>query len=244
MTELDDMLRQSFARVAEPGDPAGVVDAIRARMAAGDTGTPAATSGFQPSTDRFMPWLLGGALLVVGGVTIGLTMALASTPVPTPPEALVTEQSVATTSPTPEATQRPTSSPTPSATPVPTEAAPPPAPAPVADTVGPTLAGASGSPDEVLAADSDADYCDIISAMSVTAEDNVGVVGVLISWTGVESGSSQMASGPSWTFAFNPADSTPTGNVIFTMVARDAAGNTSAPATATVKVWGAGNCLI
>lgn len=73
MTELDDVLRQSFARIAEPGDPAGVVDAIRSRMAAGDTGTPASNSGFGAGAGAgwVVPWLFGGAVLAVGGLVLG-----------------------------------------------------------------------------------------------------------------------------------------------------------------------------
>jgi hypothetical protein len=82
MTELDDALRQSFARIAEPGDPAGVVDAMRARMAAGDTGTPAATSGFTSGAGWVIPWIFGGALLAIGGLVLGTSGLL--TPVFSP----------------------------------------------------------------------------------------------------------------------------------------------------------------
>lgn len=86
MTELniDSVLRDSFARIAEPGDPAGVADAIRTRMDAGDTGTPAQSSGFG-SGSGFGPWLFGGAVVIIaalGGGAIG-----ASGFVGTPPAA-------------------------------------------------------------------------------------------------------------------------------------------------------------
>lgn len=71
MTELDDVLRQSFARIAEPGDPAGVADAIRSRLAAGDTGAPAATSGFSSNAGWVVPWLFGGSLLAISGLVLG-----------------------------------------------------------------------------------------------------------------------------------------------------------------------------
>jgi hypothetical protein len=75
MTDIDTQLRDVFARISEPGDPAGVAESIRTRMDAGDTGTPAPANGqssgfgggwFAP----FAPWiglvivagLLGGAL--------------------------------------------------------------------------------------------------------------------------------------------------------------------------------------
>jgi hypothetical protein len=70
MTELkdvDSLLRDSFARIAEPGDPAGVVDSIRARMDAGDTGTPADSSGFG-SGSGLGSWLPWGAMVVVAGL--------------------------------------------------------------------------------------------------------------------------------------------------------------------------------
>ena len=70
MTELkdvDSLLRDSFARIAEPGDPAGVVDSIRARMDAGDTGTPADSSGFG-SGSGIGSWLPWGAMVVVAGL--------------------------------------------------------------------------------------------------------------------------------------------------------------------------------
>ncbi len=241
MTDIDDVLRQSFARIAEPGDPAGVVEAIRARMAAGDTGTPAATSGFSAGRGWFWPFLALAVVLGVLGGALGASGAFApDVPAAIAPPVLNIDSARPTESPTPTVSARVTAEPT--ATPT---AIPAPAPvAPAADTTGPTLGGASRSPSEVFAADSEADYCDIVSTISVVANDNVAVTGVLISWTGVESGSGQMSSGASWTFAFNPAQSTPTGDVTFTLVARDAAGNTSAPATTTVKVWSAGNCVI
>lgn len=238
MSELDDVLRQSFARVAEPGDPAGVAEALRARMAAGDTGTPAATSGFAAGRGWFWPFLALAVVLGVLGGALGASGAFT----PDVPAAVAPRETRAQTAqPTASSTPTPTLTPTldpvvvaPTAEPV--------APAPVADTTGPTLGAASRSPSDVSAANSDAPNCDIVSTISVVANDNVGVTGVLISWTGAESGAGQMSSGASWTFAFNPADATPTGDVTFTLVARDAAGNTSAPAATTVKVWD--YCLI
>lgn len=85
MTELDDALRESFARLAEPGDPAGVVDSIRTRLDAGDTGTPANSSGF--GSGGGTPWLVWGAVVVVvalAGGAIGATGALGSPAAPQP----------------------------------------------------------------------------------------------------------------------------------------------------------------
>lgn len=70
MTELDEMLRGSFARIAEPGDPAGVVAAIQSRVDSGDTGTPADSSGF--GGGGFSPWLPWIGLVVVAGIVGGV----------------------------------------------------------------------------------------------------------------------------------------------------------------------------
>lgn len=71
MTELDDVLRGSFARIAEPGDPAGVAAAIQSRVDAGDTGTPADSSGFGGGS--WLPWI--GLVVVAGlvGGAVGVT---------------------------------------------------------------------------------------------------------------------------------------------------------------------------
>ena len=78
LDELDELLSGSLKRAAQPGDSAGVADAIRARVAAGDAGTPA-PSGTAPGWGGslgWIPWvgaivvagLLGGALGVTGAV--------------------------------------------------------------------------------------------------------------------------------------------------------------------------------
>lgn len=87
MTELkdvDSLLRDSFARIAEPGDPAGVVDSIRTRMDAGDTGTPADSSGFGSSAGWVVPWIFGGAVLAVAGLVLGVSGLIASPFAPEP----------------------------------------------------------------------------------------------------------------------------------------------------------------
>ena len=81
LTDIDSLLRDSFARIAEPGDPAGVVESIRTRMDAGDTGAPASSSGFSSGSPWFVPWILGGAVLAVAGLVLG-TSGLIPTPQP------------------------------------------------------------------------------------------------------------------------------------------------------------------
>ena len=49
---LDELLSGSLKRAAQPGDSAGVADTIRARVAAGDTGTPGPSSGSAPGASR------------------------------------------------------------------------------------------------------------------------------------------------------------------------------------------------
>ncbi|MBN9605826.1 MAG: hypothetical protein J0G30_04375 [Actinomycetales bacterium] len=66
---IDDLLRDSFARQAQPGDSAGVADVIRSRVAASDPGISAASS-------TAPGW--GGAGLGTGGalgILIGLIVA-------------------------------------------------------------------------------------------------------------------------------------------------------------------------
>lgn len=76
---LDELLSGSLKRAAQPGDSAGVADTIRARVAAGDAGTPAPSSGAAPgfggSALSWIPWV--GAIVVLGlvGGTLGATGA-------------------------------------------------------------------------------------------------------------------------------------------------------------------------
>jgi len=72
---LDELLSGSLKRAAQPGDSAGVADTIRARVAAGDVGTPA-PSGSAPGFGGSLGWIpwVGAivALGLVGGV-LGVT---------------------------------------------------------------------------------------------------------------------------------------------------------------------------
>lgn len=71
---LDTLLRESLGRIAEPGDPAGVADAIRSRLASGDTGAAAASStapGWSGGLRSLLPWLGAGAVAIVAGSVVG-----------------------------------------------------------------------------------------------------------------------------------------------------------------------------
>ncbi|MEO6116955.1 MAG: hypothetical protein ABIP33_11270, partial [Pseudolysinimonas sp.] len=71
-----ELLSGSLKRAAQPGDSAGVADTIRARVAAGDTGTPApngSAPGFGSGLGSWLPWV--GAIVVLGlvGGVLGVT---------------------------------------------------------------------------------------------------------------------------------------------------------------------------
>src|SRR5690349_4735895 len=86
MAEIDVLLSSSLKRVAQPGDPAGVADAIRSRVDAGDTGTPASSSGFGGGGPlSWLPWI--GVIAVAGivGGTMGATGVFGEEAAPPPP---------------------------------------------------------------------------------------------------------------------------------------------------------------
>ncbi|MBX3091736.1 MAG: hypothetical protein KF801_04425 [Cryobacterium sp.] len=73
---IDAAIRSAFANAARPADSHGVADAIRSRMSAGDTGTPAdgpTAPGFGGRWFSWLPWV--GVVLVTGiaGGALGLT---------------------------------------------------------------------------------------------------------------------------------------------------------------------------
>lgn len=98
---------------------------------------------------------------------------------------------------------------------------PGPAPPP-ADTSSPTVQQLS----------IDVDGCPAV--IQAVAADNVGVTQVTLSWSGVAAGSGAMSlSSGTWRYFYDSAN-LPEGNMTFTAIARDAAGNASAPAVANV----------
>ena len=230
MADIDVLLSASLKRIAQPGDAAGVADAIRARVDAGDTGTPATASGFGAR-----PWwlfLLSDLLVILVAVT-GVSVALGQpSPVtPTPDAASVAVSSSPTTSPT--LTPTPTATPTATAAPepAPAPAEPDPEPAPPADTTAPVVTVPTSSQPQLFSANGGST---IITAL---ATDDTGVVAVAISWTGVASGSASMVPGWSYTFVLPPASGPPpSGSITFTVQAFDAAGNASDPVSVVVPV--------
>lgn len=93
MAEIDVLLSASLKRSAQPGDAAGVADAIRSRVAAGDTGAPAASSGFGGAKVlSWLPWVGLVILAGIGGGAAGAAGVFAPEPIavalPNPPAAV------------------------------------------------------------------------------------------------------------------------------------------------------------
>ncbi len=87
--ELDAVLRDAFQRTVQPGDSAGVADAIRSRVAAGDTGTSVAAAtapGWGSGVASWLPWLglVVGAGVVGGGLGVAGVFAPADEAVASP----------------------------------------------------------------------------------------------------------------------------------------------------------------
>jgi hypothetical protein len=226
--DLDALLSTSLRDAAVAGDSAGVADVIRARVAAGDTGTPASGPEAPGWAGLGRPgWFwplvtvvagLAGVLAVLVAVLLWpATQPVATTqPLPTG-SAPLTPTSTPTLTPTPTPTPTSAPTPTPSSGPV----APPPPPPPPAD-AAPAI--------QQISADPAAVGCAPGSTISVLASDDRRVSGVALSWNGPSSGSGPMVlqSGV-WTL-FIPMSSG-TGTYTITAVARDSADQPSAPAS-------------
>jgi hypothetical protein len=142
------------------------------------------------------------------------------------------ESTTTTTTPTPTVTTRPTTPPS-------TTQAP--------DTQPPVVGQATRNPDQIWDT-SGIPYCATQSVMTVQASDNVAVTQVTGSYGAGLSGSPIAfvhGAGTTWTASFGPfsgLNPSYSQAVAISIVARDAAGNTSTAATVSVKVYG--TCLI
>lgn len=118
-------------------------------------------------------------------------------------------------------------------------ASPTPNQPPAGDTSKPKLSAPSVQPAVIACADG---YGYPTTALiTVTASDNVAVTSVSIAWTGSYTGSGSMTrSGSTWKYTFDATGPGDRGDVNFRMVAKDAAGNSSAASTTSVFV----DCLI
>jgi hypothetical protein len=231
--EFDEQLSEALKRLAEPGDPAGVADSIRARMAAGGPGGPKPRR--VPTGWRRIPrWALAvGAAVVVIGLVGGILLGLAPAGHPTTPISLSPQpSSVPAPSVSPTTTTTPTPGSTPTHHPAPPTSNPGGGPStsphhPARDTTSPMV-----GPTTVQLAD----YCSFAQGLSDTvnthASDNVRVASVDISWAGTgTSGSGTMtATGHGgWTFSI-PAANTQH-QVTVTVTAHDEAGNSASDST-------------
>jgi hypothetical protein len=296
--ELDELLSGSLKRAAQPGDSAGVADAIRARVASGDAGTPAPSTGTAPGFGGglagWLPWV--GAIVVLGlvGGTLGATGAFGRPDAPAPvsnsvlislsdsgvgagacpTSAPITElqpgQHVVALARTQDSADIEVRDPAAldqtvwvtakalkslgkdfSTLPVSgcgvLTSTPVPAPVvviPVTPVVPPTKPGApkdktAPSVGKPTAPQPSGGSCTL--DVTTTATDNVGVTSVSISWTGAVTGSGQMShsSGTTWTYHFAPSPGF-TGDYTFTVIAHDAAGNSSPANSAKFNM----QCLI
>jgi hypothetical protein len=71
---LDSRLRDAFAKAAEQGDSAGVADAIRSRISAGDSGASVAAStapGWGGGVGSWLPWIGLIVVAAIGGTAVG-----------------------------------------------------------------------------------------------------------------------------------------------------------------------------
>lgn len=239
---LDDLMRRALNDAAQPGDPTGVADALRARVDAGDLGV-TVSSSVAPGWSGFgvrawLPWLGVIVAAAIVGATLGATGVFAgSTTETTDASPVVVETrsvdpqscgegpGVGGVCPTSEQLDdSPAPSADPSEAPPAPEPDPVPAPAAPSDTTLPTV--------QQLSIDSNP--CPAV--IEAVAADNVGVTQVTLTWSGAATGSAAMSlvSG-TWRYLYD-SENLPEGIMTFTAIARDAAGNASAPMSATDDV--------
>ena len=157
------------------------------------------------------------------------TIAATTVPVTTP----------VTTKPTVPATVPPTAPPT-----VPPTIPPTIPPTLPPDTQKPALGQATASKGSIY----DTSWaCDTTSVITVSAADNVGVSSVRGTWSGLPGSPKEFVKGKGniWTMTFGPFSGLGSGFIQATqisIIARDAAGNQSNPATVSVTVYG--TCLL
>src|SRR5690554_3743345 len=112
---------------------------------------------------------------------------------------------------------------------------PAPAPGPAPDTTAPTPLQWWADPSTIHCPSNVGPAFPGTTTIHLLASDNVGVASATVAWSGAASGSGSMtASSGEWRFSYTaPATS---GAITFTVTARDAAGNASAPRSVPVTV--------
>jgi hypothetical protein len=84
MADLDTLMRQSLERLAEPGDPTGVAQAIRARVDAAGGPGPSGGSGGSGGLRGWWPWAGLALVAALAGGALGLGGALGAPGSPLP----------------------------------------------------------------------------------------------------------------------------------------------------------------
>jgi len=244
VAEIDDTLRQALSRIAPDADSTGVADAIRARVAAGDTGTPATSSGFRTGIRGWLPFLILIVVVAVLGFGLGMSGLLGH-----PAAAHLTARStssVAAGTPTATSEATPTSSATPtsvvSVAPVAPPAPAPPAPPKAKDTTPPTLVVGTPSADTIWGIGSSC--TPTATTISTTSSDASGVA----STTAVSSVAGSVivhSGGPGatvFTVSVNEPGTDSIKTVTITVTSTDSQGNV-ATGKANFSLWGAQNCI-
>lgn len=254
MAELDELIGASLKRLAAPAEPNGVAASIQRRVDSGDPGSPAAVSGFAGGgLSRWLPLLGPGLALVVASLLVGGVAVAGALGVPDRPPALVP---VASGSPSPTPSPTSTSTAPPVAPPAAAPAEPvapeedeedeeqeqaPPPPPPPSDVTAPTVSQYWAAPAQ-LCSDPQPGW-ETTAQIVVVVSDDSGVAGVSASWAELGGGSLGLSTGGGdWVGYFDPPSGTE-GAVTMSLVAWDAAGNSSAPVSVGVQVFALGNCL-
>ncbi len=238
---LDDLMRRALHDAAQPADPTGVADALRARVDDGDLGV-AVSSSVAPGwgglgVRAWLPWVGVIVAAAIVGATLGATGVFGGSITETTDASPVVVESrsadpqscgeapgaggVCPTSEELDDSPAPSDDPS-EAPPAPApEPDPEPDPAPPSDTTLPTVQQVS----------IDSNPCPAV--IQAVAADNVGVTQMTLSWSGVATGSASMSlvSG-TWRYLYD-SENLPEGTMTFTAIARDAAGNASAPVSTT-----------
>jgi hypothetical protein len=116
------------------------------------------------------------------------------------------------------------------------------------DTTKPVASSPGRSPAAIYDSAADSVNCPETSTLTVTATDNVAVTQVTGTYSGLAGSPKAFSNsgGNTWTATFGPFSglaSAYSQSITITIVASDAAGNTSTAVQTSVQVDGAGNCL-
>jgi hypothetical protein len=244
VAEIDDVLREALSRIAPDADSTGVADAIRARVAAGDTGTPASSSGFRVGFRSWLPFL--GLLIIVAVLGFGLGISgvfghpsvVGSTAASTHSVAGAMPTVTAKATPTPTAT--PTAAPT--APPVAPPAPPRPAPPKAKDTTPPVLAVGKPSADTIWGIGSSCTPTSTTIATTASDAGGVANTSAVSSFGGTVIAPSGPPTARAFTVSANDPGTAPPFTVTVTVTATDASGNSTTRAT-SFTLYPAGNCV-